>query len=95
MSRRQNRKRLRKQAQRERLHDYDDFRPNEPAALVDIEDTFLGYGAVQAPPLTKACGSCHEFIEDQDLGRGTCLHPASGVFAPWYDTPACPYYRRS
>jgi hypothetical protein len=45
--------------------------------------------------VAKACGGCREFIEDQDGGRGTCLHPGSGVLAPWTDTPACQFFVRS
>lgn len=40
-----------------------------------------------------ACGQCREFVEDSNFGRGTCLHPASGVLSPWPDTPGCDYYR--
>lgn len=94
MSRRQNRKRQRNQARRERLRDQYDFAEPAPAALFDIEQAFLGFDRLNAP-VARACGSCREFVEDRDLGRGTCLHPASGVFSPWYDTPACPYYRRN
>lgn len=40
----------------------------------------------------KACGGCREFIEDQEGGRGTCLHPGSGILSPWTDTPACDFH---
>jgi hypothetical protein len=43
---------------------------------------------------STTCGQCREFVEDGDFGRGTCLHPASGVLSPWGDTPACPYFAR-
>ena len=37
------------------------------------------------------CATCFEFVPSEG-GRGTCLHPASGVHAPWTDTPACPFF---
>lgn len=40
----------------------------------------------------KTCGGCTEFVEDGEGGRGTCLHPGSGILAPWTDTPACNFY---
>ena len=40
----------------------------------------------------KHCGTCREFVEDQEGGRGTCLHPGSGVLCPWTDTVACEFY---
>ena len=40
----------------------------------------------------KHCGACREFVEDQEGGRGTCLHPGSGVLCPWTDTVACEFY---
>ena len=45
-------------------------------------------------PIARACGGCREFIEDHEGGRGSCLHPASGVLSPWTDTEACPYWAR-
>ncbi|GIW15004.1 MAG: hypothetical protein KatS3mg063_0857 [Tepidiforma sp.] len=42
----------------------------------------------------RTCGGCREFVEDGDLGRGTCLHPGSGVLHPWTDTPACEFWSR-
>ncbi|MGH7752022.1 MAG: hypothetical protein ACREN5_04335 [Gemmatimonadales bacterium] len=42
----------------------------------------------------RASGGCREFVEDGEGGRGTCLHPASGVLSPWTDTAACPYWSR-
>jgi hypothetical protein len=44
--------------------------------------------------VAKACGGCKEFIEDGQGGRGTCLHPASGILSPWTDTPGCAYHAR-
>lgn len=40
----------------------------------------------------KACGRCREFVEDGDAGRGTCLHPGSGILSPWTDTPGCDFF---
>lgn len=37
------------------------------------------------------CATCFEFVPS-DGGRGRCLHPASGIHAPWTDTPACPFF---
>jgi hypothetical protein len=44
------------------------------------------------PTPPKSCGGCREFVEDQEGGRGTCLHPGSGVLSPWTDTAACQFY---
>ncbi|MCC7366658.1 MAG: hypothetical protein IT303_20035 [Dehalococcoidia bacterium] len=44
------------------------------------------------PRAAATCGNCHEFVEDAEGGRGTCLHPGSGVLAPWTDTEACPFF---
>jgi hypothetical protein len=47
----------------------------------------------RAEPGVKHCGNCREFIEGQDPGgRGECLHPGSGILAPWNDTEACAFY---
>ena len=45
-------------------------------------------------PVVRTCGSCSEFVEDGELGRGTCLHPGSGVLHPWTDTTACDFWHR-
>ncbi len=42
------------------------------------------------PKLT--CTGCHEFVPNDDAGRGRCLHPGSGVFSPWPDTEACQFH---
>lgn len=44
---------------------------------------------------TKHCGSCREFIEDGEGGRGTCMHPGSGIFSPWTDTEGCEFFGRT
>ena len=48
-------------------------------------------GGVRTAVASK-CGTCREFIEDAEGGRGTCLHPGSGVLAPWTDTEACQFF---
>ncbi len=40
---------------------------------------------------TVTCENCHEFVPG-DTGRGRCLHPGSGVLAPWPDTEACQFH---
>jgi hypothetical protein len=88
MSRRQERKRRRARERRGGFDSLDLFAPSYPAVR---EEEFL---LLPAPNLHDAsCGRCHEFIEDGEAGRGTCLHPASGVMFPWYNTPACPFFR--
>ena len=42
--------------------------------------------------VVKHCGTCREFVEDQEGGRGRCLHPGSGVLCPWTDTLTCEFY---
>jgi hypothetical protein len=91
MSRRQNRKRRR--ARERRAGEYDDFGAFAPTFPQVREEEFLGL-PVLAPPKVQ-CGRCHEFVEDGEGGRGTCLHPASGIMFPWYDTPGCDFYRRA
>jgi hypothetical protein len=99
MGRRRQRKLIRKSERRDRRNRYarqitepyqddDDFHTSD-----DIDHIFAGLyrGQVQITA-TATCGRCSEFVEDGDFGRGTCLHPASGVLAPWHDTPACPFF---
>lgn len=95
MGRRQRRKKQRGMQRKERMRELTLAPPDMFAPGGDWEAEFLGLATAEAPRQQQTCGSCHEFIEDQDLGRGTCLHPASGVFAPWYDTPSCPFFRRN
>jgi len=42
--------------------------------------------------LITSCGSCHEYVETGDSGRGECLHPGSGILSPWRDTATCDFY---
>lgn len=51
----------------------------------------LGLSLVESPSV-RTCGRCREFVEDGELGRGTCLHPGSGVLHPWTDTPGCGFW---
>jgi hypothetical protein len=64
--------------------------------LFGLEQDFeiFGLGRSGSAPAVRACGGCREFVEDREGGRGTCLHPGSGIFAPWTDTPACDFYAR-
>lgn len=48
----------------------------------------------RASPGVNVCGGCKEFIEDSEGGRGTCLHPGSGILSPWTDTPGCDFHAR-
>jgi hypothetical protein len=46
-----------------------------------------------APPEARTCGRCAEWLADEVGGRGECLHPGSGILKPWWDTPACDFFR--
>ena len=48
---------------------------------------------VPDPPEAKTCGRCHEWLADEVGGRGECLHPGSGILRPWWETPACAFFR--
>jgi hypothetical protein len=71
----------------------DDFIQPEPISLLEIGGFRGALGPQGERP--KSCGSCRQFIEDHDLGRGTCLHIASGILNPFTDTPACEYFERA
>ena len=58
-----------------------------PRSLVALAREDVRPGA--PPALT--CEGCHEFVPG-DTGRGRCLHPGSGVLAPWPDTEACQFH---
>jgi hypothetical protein len=73
-----------------------------PAALIDLADRRTPGApeddlslAIGAPLAGRTCGRCREFVEDGELGRGTCLHPGSGVLHPWTDTPGCDFWAGS
>jgi hypothetical protein len=70
-----------------------DFELFDDEELLAMLPMFAREDAIVAP-VARACGGCREFIEDQEGGRGSCLHPASGVLSPWTDTEACPYWAR-
>ena len=52
----------------------------------------LGDNIRERAPAVSLCGGCREFVEDQEGGRGTCLHPGSGILSPWTDTPGCEFF---
>jgi hypothetical protein len=70
------------------------FDPEEfdPYGATDSEMEFFMAFERQARSTAKVCGGCKEFIEDQEGGRGTCLHPGSGILGPWTDTKGCDFY---
>jgi hypothetical protein len=51
-----------------------------------------GFSLMRGGSQALTCGTCREFVEDGDGGRGTCLHPGSGILSPWTDTPGCPFH---
>ena len=98
MSRKRSRKQARRAAQRTGADRWatPGFDP-EPDAF-DADDMVTMWPLMARESLTvgveRACGGCREFVEDQEGGRGTCLHPASGVLSPWTDTPSCAFWAR-
>jgi hypothetical protein len=59
----------------------------------DLFHALIGSGeARSASTASQTCGGCREFVEDGELGRGTCLHPGSGVLHPWRDTERCDFW---
>lgn len=70
-----------------------------PAALLELDGGDRGGLTsgldTDGAPAAKTCGRCREFVEDGELGRGTCLHPGSGVLHPWTDTAACDFWAAS
>ena len=88
MGRRQSRKRERRAVRQERLRAESNF-----YAPVDVGEPTLP-AILPTPPQLVSCGRCREFIEDAEGGRGTCLHPGSGILAPWTDTPGCDFFAR-
>lgn len=92
MGHRKNRKRERRQRQ--------DFArwDNRPAVtedqFIESDVSLLLEMSRQRIEPPKQCGGCREFVEDQEGGRGTCLHPGSGILSPWMDTPACDFFAR-
>lgn len=93
MGRRRSRKRNRKQERRQHQNTWQPAGAfaDEPYAPRTEEDGILAI--IQRREAPKTCDRCFEFLADAEGGRGRCLHPASGVFAPWTDTKSCDYYR--
>jgi hypothetical protein len=100
MGRRKNRKQERRQRQgggASRAYDlapppipFDPPAPSRSSGTYGDDWGIADYGRALAP--AKSCGGCREFVEDQEGGRGTCLHPGSGILSPWTDTPACAFH---
>jgi hypothetical protein len=59
---------------------------------VESDELLMALFTGRRQTANRACGTCREFVEDREFGRGSCLHPGSGVFAPWDTTPACDFY---
>lgn len=95
MGHRKNRKRERRTGgtrERPDVAVFDPF-PDSDWLLMDDEMESLSALTGRAfAPAKNTCGSCREFVEDHEGGRGTCLHPGSGVLSPWTDTDACDFY---
>jgi hypothetical protein len=70
----------------------EDFLKPDPFSLLEMAGLRDGSGF--RTDQAKACGGCREFVEDHEGGRGTCLHPGSGVLNPWSDTAACDFFAR-
>lgn len=101
MGHRKNRKRERRQEQpsRERWRrqpqvSEEEFIASEPLSLLEIAGLRGGMFGARGE-LPKTCGSCRQFVEDHDFGRGTCLHIASGILNPFTDTRACEYFEQT
>jgi hypothetical protein len=94
MGRRQKRKRERLARQRGGWQPADST-PAWEERWVDPREFLLrmGHGLVEAGG-ARTCGGCREFVEDETTGRGECLHPGSGILAPWNDTPGCDFFTR-
>jgi hypothetical protein len=65
---------------------------DEDISSVESDEELMMLFTGRRPATAKTCGSCREFVEDGEFGRGTCLHPGSGVFSPWDTTAACDFY---
>jgi hypothetical protein len=106
MGKKQNRKRARRQRARSNPFDFglpppgvDGWagptvldRDTEITSVEDDDMIMALFDRRRTATAVKSCGTCREFIEDGEFGRGTCLHPGSGVFSPWDNTPACDFY---
>jgi hypothetical protein len=95
VGRKRHRKRERRQAQRSLPGAIAAFEPEEAFAVADSDFGFMLLGERKNQRTgALTCATCHEFVEDGELGRGTCLHPGSGVLSPWHDTGACQFHTR-
>lgn len=99
MGHRKNRKRDRRREQQGELQwrrqpqvTEEDFLKPDPFSLLEMAGLREPFGQRAEP--AKTCGGCREFVEDHEGGRGTCLHPGSGVLNPWGDTVACDFFAR-
>lgn len=99
MGHRKNRKRERRREQQGELQwrrqpqvSEEDFLKPDPFSLLEMAGLREPFG-LRAEP-AKTCGGCREFVEDHEGGRGTCLHPGSGILNPWTDTEACDFFAR-
>lgn len=97
MGHRKNRKRERRKEQQVELQwrhqpmvTEEDFLQPEPFTLLGMPGMREMAGA--RTPAARTCGGCREFVEDHEGGRGTCLHPGSGILNPWNDTAACDFF---
>ncbi|MGD9934907.1 MAG: hypothetical protein AB7T37_14495 [Dehalococcoidia bacterium] len=83
------------------LHEPDAFEAwltDNPLPPPDPDEYIMALIADRGTPAAaavKTCGTCREFVQDAEFGRGRCLHPGSGVFSPWDDTEACAFYAGS
>ena len=66
----------------------------DPISAGDSEYDFFLMHQQRGRLAVKSCGGCTEFLEDAEGGRGTCLHPGSGILSPWTDTPGCDFHAR-
>ncbi|MGH2633663.1 MAG: hypothetical protein ACRDG3_09665 [Tepidiformaceae bacterium] len=96
MGHRRNRKRDRKNALEAPTGRSGKSSPYDSDWMMLAPDTdsslFAAFAQSRPQPPVKSCGGCREFVEDQEGGRGTCLHPGSGVLSPWTDTQACQFF---
>ncbi len=97
MGHRKNRKRDRRGTQRTIEPGFEPGLDSEWLLLHDDLDPFdalMAGGLKDRSETARVCGGCKEFVEDGEGGRGTCLHPGSGILSPWTDTRACDFFAR-
>jgi hypothetical protein len=60
---------------------------------VETDDAIMAlFSGRNGRAAARTCGSCREFVEDGEFGRGSCLHPGSGILSPWDNTPGCDFH---